>query len=145
MTLRLLPDAERLLSAFVRAQAEVTALVSDRVYTMLPATKEFPLVRLQRVGGTTDATPNDDALLRDAAVLQVEAYGGPKSVAWQLADTLRACIAQRITGTHPTGYVERWEIGSTRYLPDDTFDPAKPRVIFDVTLYLRPTSDAPTP
>lgn len=145
MTLRLLPDAERLLSTFWRAQVEVTAIVDDRVYTTFPSTKVWPAVRLQRVGGNPEATPNDDALLWEAAVLQVDAYGGPKAQAWELADVLRSTAQQRLRGPHATGLVERVVLGSTRYLPDPDYEPARPRVVFDLTIYLRPAGDTPTP
>ena len=145
MPLRLLPDAERLYSAFLRAQAEVGTLVSTRVYTVLPEAKEWPLVRLQRVGGAPDAVPDDSALLRDQALLQVEAYGGAKALAWQVADTVRAVTLERAAGPHATGWVERARVGEARYLPDSSFEPARPRVVFDVTLFLRPAADYPTP
>jgi len=145
VTLRLLPDAEALLSAHLRADTDVQALVGQRVYTMLPSAKEWPLVRLQRVGGPSDGTPTGYALLRDQALLQVECYGGPKAVAWQVANTVRASIAQTIAGPHTGGWCERATLGNTRYLPDESFDPARPRVLFDVTLFLRPAGDYPTP
>lgn len=138
-----MPDAERLLSAFLRDQAEVAALVAARVYTVLPEAKEWPLVRLQRVGGISEGTPDDDALLRDVPTLQVDAYGGAKAMAWQVADTVRAVVAERAKGAHPTGWVERAVLGTARYMPDPTFEPARPRVVFDVTLYLRPAGDYP--
>jgi hypothetical protein len=146
MTLRTMPDAERLVSTFWRAQAEVAALVGDRVYTTLPATKTWPLVRLQRVGGSTTPVPgSEDSLLWDVPLLQVEAYGGPKAVAWQLADVLRATAQQRLAAVHATGWCEQVVLGTTRYLPDPDFEPARPRVVFDLTLYLRPAGDNPSP
>lgn len=145
MTLRTMPDAERLLSAFLRLQPEVVDLVAQRVYTVLPDTKEWPLVRLQRIGGTSEGTPNDDALLRDVPAVQVDVYGGAKALAWQVADTVRAAIQERARGAHPTGWVERVTLGAARYVPDPTFDPARPRVVFDVTMYLRPAGDYPNP
>jgi hypothetical protein len=97
-------------------------------------------------GCTAEAIPGEDtALLWDVPLLQVEAYGGPKAVAWQLADVLRATAQERLRGAHATGYCERVLLGTTRYLPDESFDPARPRVLFDLTLYLRPAGDNPTP
>jgi hypothetical protein len=137
-----MPDAERLVSTFWRAQSEVVALVADRVYTTLPASKTWPLVRLQRVGGGSTPTPGDeDALLWDAPLLQVEAYGGPKAVAWQLADVLRASAQERLVAAHATGRCIAVQVGTARYLPDPDFEPARPRVVFDLTLYLRPAGD----
>lgn len=139
--LRLMPDAEELLSGFLRSQAEVTALVADRIYTSLPKEKVWPLVRLTRIGGSPTTAPADDALLSDAPVLQVEVWGGPKKIAWLTAETIRAVVADRIVGVHTPGVVEGFAFGTARYLPDESFDPAKPRVLFDLTLHTRPVGD----
>ena len=39
-------DAERLVSAWLREQEEITDLVESRVYTELPRQSTFPLIRL---------------------------------------------------------------------------------------------------
>jgi hypothetical protein len=143
MTLRTLPDAERLVSTFLRDQAEVTALVGSRVYTSLPQDKTYPLVRLQRIGGAPELT--DDGLLWDRADLQVDVWGGNKATTWQVAETLRAVFAARARGLHASlGYCEGVELGAARYQPDETFSPARPRVLFDTTVYLRPAGDRST-
>lgn len=48
----LLPNTAALISAFLRDQDEVADLVGDRVYTVLPNNKTFPMVRVTRVGGS---------------------------------------------------------------------------------------------
>lgn len=145
MTLRMMPDAEKLVSAALRADVDVQALVGQRVYTVLPDAKVWPLLRLQRVGGPTIATPDDDAAWMEHAQLQLEAYGGPKAQAWAVANTVKAVLLQRVPGLHADALVERCTVGSSRYLPDPTWTPAQPRVVFDATIYLRPAGDAPTP
>lgn len=145
MPLRLMPDAEQVTRTFLAADTDVATAVADRIYTVLPATKVWPLVRLTRVGGPTDATPDDDAALRDRALIQVEVYGGPKAQAWAIASTVRAVLLERMKGLHSAAWVERVTLGDTRYLPDESFDPARPRVLFDATVYLRPAGDHPNP
>ena len=90
--LALLPDAERMVSAFLREDARMQALVGDRIYTAFPAQAgPDALLLIQRVGGTP---PLSVPLVVDAAELQLDAYGGPKAKAYQLAATARACRAR---------------------------------------------------
>lgn len=100
MTVRTLPDTLRLVSEFLRADDDVAALVGDRVYTALPSNPEFPCVRLHRLGG---AGRSGAAYHLESVLVQVEALGGSRHGAWQLAETLRAVMAQRMTGTQPVG------------------------------------------
>jgi hypothetical protein len=135
MTLTLLPDIERLLSTFLRAQPEVQAIVDDRVYTVLPANKIFPLLRLTRVAG---APVMSRPLHLDQALVQVDAFGGSKRLAWQLAETCRAVTAQRLVGGHAEGVVTNVAFGGLSDLPDGEFDPPKPRLLFTVTITAHP-------
>lgn len=138
-----MPDAERLASSFLRDQAEVSALVGSRVYTALPDDKTYPLVRLVRIGGSPQQL-TEDGLLWDSATFQVDTWGGSKALTWQVAETLRAALAERVRGEHATGWVEGVELGAARYVPDTTHTPARPRVLFDFTLTLRPLADRVT-
>lgn len=138
-----LPDVERMVSAYLRGRPEVAALVEDRVYTVIPQGARFPLIRLWRFGGIPAlASP----LVLDTANLQVDAYGGPKSLAWQVLSTARAVLSDGLVGDYGEGVIYGADFGTARYLPDDSFDPPKPRYLAEVTVYARaPYTDAPAP
>lgn len=129
-------DAERLLSAFLRGQPEITALVADRVYTDLPSRATFPLIRLTLIGGQ----PLYSLPLHiDEAFIQLDCYGGPKVQARLIADTVRSLMAEEaFRSRHDQGVVVNVEFGQLAYIPDDTFDPPKPRYVVEVSLLTHP-------
>ena len=130
-------DAERLISAWLRAQPEIIEIVGDRVYTEPPqrARALFPFLRIQQIGGTP---VHSRPLYLDEAYLQFDCYGGPKVIARRLMDTTRGLIAHRLIGSHDLGVITGCEFRDARYLPDDEYDPAQPRWIFDVSVYSHP-------
>jgi len=135
--LDLLPDAERLTANFLRANARIAALVGDRVYTVFPAKAgAAPLLLLQRVGGEP---PLSIPLVVDAAQLQMDAYGGPKQAAWELAATARAVLTELEGAARPEGVVSAVRFGALRWVPDETYTTPRPRYVFDVTLTVRTT------
>jgi hypothetical protein len=131
----LLPDAEQVASAFLRRAPRVAALVGDRVYTAFPAQAGgAPLVLVQRVGGEP---PFSYPLVADAAQLQLSTYGGGKKEAHTLAATVRACLHELAGTVQPEGTVAGVTFGFFQYLPDETYRPARPRYVFDVTITTR--------
>lgn len=129
----ILPDAERVLSAWLREQPEVAALLGERVYTAYPARAgDAPLVLVRRFGGEP---PFPTPLVLDLANVQADAYGGTKAQAWEVAATVRAVCAARGRGdtTGPTILVR-----TVRYLPDESFNPPRPRYVCDLDVYVRP-------
>jgi hypothetical protein len=133
-----LPDSERITSTFLRSRAEVTALVSDRVYTELPKReldRTFPLVRLVRSGGGATGSPR----FLDRAILTFDVWGGTKYEARLIAETVAAVLDDVAGYSAHDGYSTGASPGSLRYLPDDTFEPAKPRYQFDAVVFFRPT------
>jgi len=133
--LELLPDAEQLVSAYLRANARIAALVQDRVYTVFPQDAgPAPLLLVQRVGGEP---PFSQPLVLDIAQLQVDAYGGPKKAAYTLSATARAVLTELEGQARPEGVVPSVRFGSSSYLADETFTPPRPRFIFDVAVAVR--------
>lgn len=132
------PNAEMLASQFLRQVPELAPLVGDNVFTELPAGfASWPGVRVTRVGGSPAfATP----LVVDRPLLQFDVWGGPKAVALDIAETIRAALSQRLpwtlAGKGTLGGVIRF--GSLRYLPDELYDPARPRYTFDASIVTRP-------
>lgn len=136
-----LVDVEALVSQYLRAQSEVTAYVGQRVYTALPETKTFPLVRLTRIGGVP---PMSRPLHMDTARLQIDVFGGSKATALDTIDAVREELAKIVdeAAVQPLGVVCGVRFGPLAYLPDEAFEPAKPRYTLDVTVTVRP---APLP
>ena len=134
----LLPDAERLVSAWLRTRPAVTALVAQRVYTTWPHARPVdtkqPLLLVQRVGGIP---PFSRPLVLDEAELQLDAYGGGKHAAHLLTVIVCRELVHGLTdAVTPDGVVHGVTIGPKRWLPDESFSPARPRYVTDVTLTL---------
>ena len=130
--LALLPDAERLVSAFLRERPRMQALVGDRIYTAFPAQAgSGPLLLIQRVGGVP---PLSQPLVVDAAELQLDAYGGPKATAHELAATARAELTALEGLVRPEGVVSAVRFGVLSWQPDETYSPPRPRYLLDVTV-----------
>jgi hypothetical protein len=136
MTVTLLPDIEAMLSTYLRNQSEVTDLVGQNVYTVMPSepTTKFPLIVLTRIAGQP-LFPRP--LLVDQARIQVDCWGGPKKLAWQMAATCMAVLADRVIGTQAGGVVAATDFGALIDQPDTEFDPPQPRWLFDVTITAR--------
>lgn len=136
-----LVDVEALVSQYLRAQSEVTAYVGQRVYTVMPDDKTFPLVRLTRIGG---APKMSRPLHVDSAHLQIDVFGGPKATALDTVNAIREELAKLVDEdpVQPLGVVCGVRFGPLAYLPDEAFEPPKPRYALDVTVTVRP---APLP
>jgi Protein of unknown function (DUF3168) len=133
--LALLPDAERLVSSYLRSSSRIVALVGDRVYTAFPAQGgDAPLLLVQRVGGTP---PLSQPLVVDTAQLQIDAYGGRKVDAWTLAETTRAVLTELEGEVRPEGVVSAVRFLVLRYEPDATYPSPRPRYLLDVELTVR--------
>jgi hypothetical protein len=146
MPLMRLPNAEMLLSQFYRADPDVLAIQGDDTYTELPSRfTGWPATKITRVGG---APPFTDPLVIDRPLMQVEVYGGPKSLAADVAETQRAALVAvgRLPfvalGVGELSTVVRF--GTLRYVPDPTWDPARPRYIYDLVLQTRALPGPPT-
>lgn len=139
MSLRLAPNVLRLVTGFLRAQTEVSALVDDRVYSDIPKDPTWPLVRVSHLGG---GTRTDPAYHLFAELVQVDCWGGPRIATFNLAETCRAAMSQRLIGAHTVGadsaVVSGISPGGLREDSDDTYAPAKPRVRFDCVIYTHP-------
>ena len=130
--------------------ADVAALVDDRVYSALPINPTFPCVRLSRIGGQVRSAP---AYHLESSLIQVEALGGSRSSTWMIAETCRAVIAQRFAnaGTVDVGtdtaVISMCEVGGIREdavkaLPKNDDGTERHRAHFDAVIYAHPS---PTP
>lgn len=138
--LRILPNVEALLTAFLIDDPDTSALISDRVYATVPKRKVYPLVRVTRFGGT----PVMQVPLEiDTAQVQLDVWAETKRAAGDTVQTIRAAMARRLPGAHDfangvTGVVTAVDFGLLSYDPDTEFDPAKPRYIADASITYRP-------
>lgn len=133
-----LPDVERILSTYLRSRSEITSLVDSRVYTELPrrdVDRVFPLVRVSRIGGGAVSSPH----YLDRALVSVEVFGGTKYEARQIAATVDAVLDELANFTAHGGYATGSSPGSLRYVPDESFEPTKPRYVLDRVVFFRPS------
>lgn len=149
-TLELLPDTERVISAFLRADDDVAELAGERVYTAMPgqSSKDDTLVLLRRVGGEP---PFTQPLIFERCELQVDVYGGPKAAAHTLARTvqralagLRGVLTEEVIDVGPVivAVVSGVQLGAFRYVPDEVWQPPRPRYVFDATVYVKSPAGA---
>jgi len=135
MTAAVLPDAERLIVQWALGNTPITDALEDRIYTALPESPGWPCARLTRVGG---APVSSRPLWLDQAQIQVDVWGGPKATTHDIAQTFRAEMAAGLPGVHGLGVVTKVELGAFTWLPDATYNPAKPRYTFDAVVTLHP-------
>lgn len=132
MSLILLVDAERLVGDYLRAHADIVGLVDDRVYTQVPPNAQKPFIRLQRIGGRTEAWRH-----LERARIQIEAWADSEVPAWELAATVQAVIKDAEVTTHDLGVVTFvGEALGLRNLPDP--ETLTPRYLFDALIYIHP-------
>jgi hypothetical protein len=135
----LVPDAERLVSRYLREHPDVAPLVGgERVYTAVPArVGSEPFALVQRIGGIP---PLSRPLVLDEAQLQVDAWGGSKAQAWTLAETIRQALVD-LPAAYPEGVVTGVVFVAFRWQPDGTYKPPRPRYLLDVTTYTKPAAE----
>lgn len=131
MAVRLLPDVEALLVAYLKAASAVTAIVGTRVSTELD--DGFPRVNLTLVTGREIVATH-----LDEQQVQVDAYANDKATANLLARTVRAVLLAA-AGVHSRGVVTGVRtITPPRWTPDDSVTPPRPRYLFEVGVTLHP-------
>ena len=96
MSLVTFPDWLACVSEWLRDQPELDELVDGRGYTELPRNKTFPLFIVNQIN---DPSVTEDVHWAVDALFQVDVWGGPKAVTWEIAETARALLSQRFAGT----------------------------------------------
>lgn len=128
-------DAERLVSRWLRERPDIQAIVADRVVTVVPNRAVFPFLKVTQIAGSPVFSR---PLYLDEALLQLDAYGGPKVLARQLIDTARQALADEFVGTHVEGAVTCVTFGDLSYIPDDAYLPPQPRFLAMASVYTHP-------
>lgn len=138
-TVELLPDVEGLTSSFLRELVELEPFVGDRVYTSTPNdVGGEPFVLVQRIGGSP-TYPHVPVL--EPGELQVSVYGGPKRTAHDVVRRIERALSGfygLVTFGTSSGVVSGCTIGALRYVPDESFEPPRPRYVLDVTVHVKP-------
>lgn len=139
-SLRLLPNVEALVSTYLQDHPDVTAVVGDRVYTVIPTKPTWPLIRVHQY---YDEPASQLPLHQVASYLQVDGFGGSKVQAWRAAETARAALAADLVGIHGEGVVTGVDVRGLADDPDDSYSPAKPRFRFSAVIYAHPLRGVP--
>jgi hypothetical protein len=138
--LHIIPDAEKLLGDFLRAQSELAGL---HVYSNLPSGDKYRLLPICRIYRWAGMPVVGEPLWADAALMQMDVWDQRQSTCYNWAAQVRACMSARLVGAQPLGTVSRVEFGLFRYLPDAAFTApdrktAIARYRFDVTITVHP-------
>jgi hypothetical protein len=134
MTVHVLPDIERLVIDWALATDALTDLVDDRIYSTVPNSPVFPLIRVMRWGGV----PPQQLHWLDQASMQIDVWGGRKAEASEVARTVAAYIAHELPGAHALGVVTATQVGGPRWEPDASYTPAKPRYVVEASVWFHP-------
>jgi len=138
-SLELLPDVERIVVDELRANAAVAAIAADRIFTTWPKSRDdvakSPVVIVTRTGG---APPFSRPLRLDSCELQIDTYGGGRGASWQLTATVLDALVELTDRVSALGVLHGVTIVASRFVPDESFAPARPRYVTDVTVTASP-------
>lgn len=130
-------DVEAMIATFLRGQSAVTDICGDRVYTDLPHERQYPLVLINRTGGSS--------LYKDwleAAEVEISTFGGPHKLAYTLASACISAMTSAMVGSHAEGVVTKVKAGAIAYNPDpDSADQqghSRPRYTVSATVTAHP-------
>jgi len=114
-TFRLLPDVQQLVANFLRSQTEMTALVSDRVWTIIPGDRTYPFLLVTQVADAPMTTRPWWGVVAD---LQLQAYAVTTKPAHTVVETARSLLAQRAMTQHAEGTVSWVTFANLSFVPD---------------------------
>jgi hypothetical protein len=129
-------DVLRLVTDALRADSDLAVLVGDRVYTVLPKEKTFPLVRVVRWGGAPDRRVPRAWL--DHADLQIDAWADRQIQATDVARCLVSALTERLPGPRPGGVVTASTVTHLATELDADFAPVLHRARLAVTVTAHP-------
>lgn len=135
------PNIPAVVTGFLRAQPEVAAIAGSRVYTEIPQSPAWPLVRVTQFNEQPASRTRLIGWQR-STWLQVDAFGGTKAAALQLAQTAAAALLARLSGRLEYGtaaaVVTGTEVRGLADQPDEGYSPARPRWRFDLIVHAHP-------
>jgi hypothetical protein len=136
---RLLPDALHLVYAFLAGRSELTALVGDRIYTVMPGERRYPLLWISQVGSNPITVR---PWWGERTDVQLAAYGTTDRTARTVCDTARSLCVTQLVGDHAEGVVSWVDTLNLTAQPDDALvastGRALPRWVTTVTVTCHP-------
>jgi hypothetical protein len=136
MTTALIPDAEKVVSRYLREHEDVTA-VCPRIVATMPGTgtggTDTAWVRVLELAGPSQSDSKADHLV--TFLLQIDCYAGRtggQPEAKLIARTVRAALND-MPGSHDGAVVTAVRNAGWRRVPDTDFEPARERVIVTAT------------
>lgn len=133
-----MPDIVKLMVAFLRAQAEVTALTGNplSIRGKLARNTVFPAVAITRI---TDEPVQERPFYIEAVRVQFDCWGGNNRQAERLAQAVRSSIMERaLNHGNSEGFITKLVPRGMSDTPDDLFDPNKERYIVEIEIWVRP-------
>lgn len=130
-----LPNTEALVRWWLLGDAGIKTATGGRVYAGdMSSTSAMPAVRLSRFGGSPAVSR---PLVLDEADLQVDVWAASKLAAFDIVADVMHRLSELDGERTPFGSATT-DVGALRYVPDDVFDPPRPRYLVDVTVWARP-------
>lgn len=134
MTPPMIPDAEAIITAHLKAHADVTAL-GARIVGRTPSATKAPWARLTQLDASNDTSSRAEHLV--SYLLQLDCYAGDDAMdahdgqgeASLLARTVRAVLHAMPDQSHVGVVVTQVTFPSLLRLPDQDFEPAMERVV----------------
>ncbi|MEM9609929.1 MAG: DUF3168 domain-containing protein [Actinomycetota bacterium] len=129
-------DVAKVVSEYLRTDAGVTAIGAERVWTLLPTNKVYPLLLVRRAGGSY----RDDIGWQQGAIVQLWALADRRADAQALAQAALDAMTVANQATHDGAVVTGVDLGTIRDEPDSEMNEGKPRpgVSAFVTVYVHP-------
>lgn len=142
-----LPDTEGAVRSYLRAHADVAAVVTARVWFAMPNTPTFPCVIVTEIAGTDDTSeaPLDQSMLRIDCWGSLHGNGNPDKAA---ATAVRLAVRQAlydlrtpadvVLGEEPDEVTVRLAgafVQSTTYLPDPTDGRPRYSIVTNITAH----------
>lgn len=132
----ILPNMEAVVSQFYRDQPEIQDLIGDRVWTAIPkGAGGDPMIRVTLLG---DEKVTSRPLWIARFQIQTDAWGGSKAQAHELARLAEGLLHARAIGVQDTAVIVGVDGGPMIDLPDESYEPARPRFLFTSTITAHP-------
>lgn len=136
MALMVAVDVEELvIQGMLRPDFDIQDHFGTRVYVTVPPEPTYPLLRIQRVGGTLTTS---QYVRLDRATVQYDVWADTRKAAWRATDTVRSLlIASQGKAFPPHGWVDGiTELIGPFYLGDP--DSNRVRYTGEVQILVRP-------
>lgn len=136
----MIPDIEKLTTAFLRAQPAVAAAVGRRIVGKSPDDKSTAWVRLTRLDARGEDGSQPEHLID--FMVQLDCYAGADNgqpEANLIGRTVRDALVAMPRAAHTGAVVTRVRITGDMRRPDTDLEPARERVVLTATVHAHST------